>query len=1181
MRIVADLHIHSHYSRATSKKLNFEHLHKWAQLKGVQIVGSGDLSHPGWLKEMHEKLVPAEEGLFRLGDAYASTMSDEVAPACRGPVRFLLTGEISSIYRRGGKVRKVHNVLFAPTLDAVAKIQVELEKIGNIRSDGRPILGLDSRDLLEIVLNVDPRCYLIPAHIWTPWFSMLGSKSGFDSVEECFDDLTPHIFALETGLSSDPPMNWLVSNLDRYTLVSSSDAHSPQKLAREATLFDTEFSYDALFAAMKSGDRDTFKGTIEFFPQEGKYHHDGHRKCSVSWEPRTTIAHDGLCSMCGKPVTVGVFHRVETLADRTAGSADAVRPDGGHPYHSLIPLPEILSEIHGVGVNSKRVQRDYLQILGKLGPELGILLDLPLAEIAAQAGEKLATGIGRMRAGNVRAEAGYDGEFGVIRLFTDQDDDPLAHQFGLFGEADLGEVVSSTGPALLVEANQDDAPAALPSTARDSIDSHDEPSQATPTMQTHSRRTDEGLLTGLNEPQQEAVQCVDQPLVIVAGPGTGKTRTLIHRIAYLLGEKRVLPEHILAITFTNKAATELSERLAALVDPETAQQATVQTFHAFGANLLRQNGSSIGIGPDYVISSDEDRQTLLRHCYPDMPAKRVRHHLDQISAAKNQLWTPALLNAGMGQDVVAPKSATDVEFVSVYERYEAALRASQAVDFDDLILLSIALLEESSKLLASLQAQFRWISVDEYQDVNLAQYRLLQLLAGGGANLCVIGDPDQAIYGFRGADRRYFLTFHEDYPDAKTLRLRRNYRSTQTILDAATQVIDHSSGHETLGIWSEFVEQIKLDIHNAPTDKAEAEYVVHQIEQMVGGTSYFSIDSGRVDDRVDRAEAPNRSFADFAVLYRTSAQVQALSEALDRSGIPYQTSGQTPLYAQKETRLILAHLWLVQNPFSSLHLDTILNHDRPLFPLDSLDTLMSAAKSEGCYPWQIAEQFIMPENMGYALRRRTVATTAFMQELTASKSGRMVTDLITEVVAHLSRLNKKFIRGDHDRRLEFLLHRATPFGERLNDFLVSTALQQETDGYDPRADRVALMTLHASKGLEFPVVFLVGCEEGLLPFKRPYQQLQVAEDESGVAEQADGEMDLDEERRLFYVGMTRAQEKLILTRANRRFLYGRQMENEQSRFVDDIEETLLQITRMAPRRAKPEKSDHVQLNLFG
>jgi DNA helicase-2/ATP-dependent DNA helicase PcrA len=1172
MKIVADLHIHSHFSRATSKKLNFEHLYKWAQLKGVHVVGSGDLSHPGWLKEMREKLVPAEEGLFRLGDEYASEMDSEIAPACRGTVRFLLTGEISSIYKRGGKVRKVHNVLFAPTLEAVAKIQVELEKIGNIRSDGRPILGLDSRDLLEIVLNVDPRCYLIPAHIWTPWFSMLGSKSGFDSVEECFDDLTPHIFALETGLSSDPPMNWLVSNLDRYTLVSSSDAHSPQKLAREATLFDTDLAYDALFAAMKSGNQDTFKGTIEFFPEEGKYHHDGHRKCGVSWEPRTTIANNGLCSQCGKPVTVGVTHRVETLADRTAGSANAVRPDGGHPFHSLIPLPEILSEIHGVGVNSKRVQRDYMQILGKLGPELGILLDLPLAQIAAHAGEQLATGIGRMRAGNVRAEAGYDGEFGVIRLFADQDDDPLTHQIGLFGDMDGVEAQSIVGASDLDVAS--------------SVEVQTGTQTNTQTEALSERPgADTALIVGLNQQQQEAVRCVDRPLLIVAGPGTGKTRTLIHRVAYLIEDKHVAPENILAITFTNKAASELSERLAALLDPESALRVTVQTFHAFGANLLRQHGSAIGVDPEFVICSDEDRRTVLRRCYPDMAAKTLRQYLDQISLAKNQLWTPAFSAEGPSSAVAVPESAADAAFVAVFERYEAALRAGQAVDFDDLILLSIALLEASPDLLASVQRRFQWISIDEYQDVNLAQYRLLQLLAGDGANLCAIGDPDQAIYGFRGADRRYFLTFHKDYPDATRLRLRRNYRSTQTILDAATQVIDRSPDHERLDIWSEFVEQIKLDIHVAPTDKAEAEYVVHQIEQMVGGTSYFSIDSGRVDDRVDRAGAPNRSFADFAVLYRTFAQVQALSEALDRSGIPYQTSGQTPLYAQKETRLILAHLWLLQNPFSSLHLDAILNYDRLLFALDTLEKLMTVAKSEGCFPWQIAEQFIMPESMGYAMRRRTVASTAFMETLNAARADSTIADLIVRVDEYLSRLDKKFTRGDHDRRLELLLHRATAYGDRLDDFLASTALQQETDGYDPRADRVALMTLHASKGLEFPVVFLVGCEEDLLPFRRPYWQTQPAEPKHGVSSgthrETAGEIDVDEERRLFYVGMTRAQEKLILTRANRRFLFGRQMENDQSRFVNDIEEALLRSTQMAPRRAKPEKPDHVQLNLFG
>ena len=430
MKLTADLHIHSHYSRATSKTLDFPNLARWAQLKGVDLVGTGDISHPGWLAEMHENLEPAEPGLFRLKSEIAQAVETNLPPSCHKPVRFLLAGEISSIYKKGDRTRKVHNVIFAPSLEAVATIQVELEKIGNIRSDGRPILGLPSRDLLEIILGVDERCHLIPAHIWTPWFSMLGSKSGYDSVEECFEDLTPHIFALETGLSSDPPMNWRVSNLDRYTLVSSSDAHSPPKLAREATLFDIEPSYDALFEALKSGDPARCLGTLEFFPEEGKYHHDGHRKCDINWKPSVTLEHDGMCTVCGKPVTVGVGHRAEVLADRTEG----YRKPNAHPFYSIIPLPEIISELVGVGPNSKRVQKEYQRLLTELGPELSILLELPLDEIAKAGGEKLAGGIGRMRQGNVNAIAGYDGEYGIIKLF-DGDKEDAAPQMSLFGDA--------------------------------------------------------------------------------------------------------------------------------------------------------------------------------------------------------------------------------------------------------------------------------------------------------------------------------------------------------------------------------------------------------------------------------------------------------------------------------------------------------------------------------------------------------------------------------------------------------------------------------------------------------------------------------------------------------------------------------------------------------------------------
>ena len=432
MKLVADLHIHSHFSRATSPNLTFEHLTRWAQLKGIHVVGTGDIAHPGWLAEMREKLEPAEDGLYRLKAECATAVRTQVPPACHAPVRFMLGGEISNIYKRGDRTRKVHNLVFAPSFDALEQLQARLEKIGNIRADGRPILGLDSRDLLEIVLDVDPACHLIPAHIWTPWFSLLGSKSGFDSVAECFADLTSHIFALETGLSSDPPMNWRVSALDRYTLVSNSDAHSPEKLAREVTLFDTELSYPAIFDALHSGDPATYLGTVEFFPEEGKYHFDGHRACDIIWDPSTTLAHRGICPVCGKEVTIGVMHRVEALADRPIGG----RPARTHPFHSLIPLPEVLGEVYGVGASSKQVQAEYFKLLGRLGPELAILRDVSLEEIATVGGTRLAEGIGRMRRGEVIAKAGYDGEYGVIRVFGSRAGQASDAQMGLFAESD-------------------------------------------------------------------------------------------------------------------------------------------------------------------------------------------------------------------------------------------------------------------------------------------------------------------------------------------------------------------------------------------------------------------------------------------------------------------------------------------------------------------------------------------------------------------------------------------------------------------------------------------------------------------------------------------------------------------------------------------------------------------------
>ncbi len=428
MRFYADLHIHSHFSRATSKNLDLEHLYLWAQYKGIHVVGTGDCVHPGWMKELEEKLEPAEEGFFKLKDKFAKPMDAQVPPACRSSVRFLLTVEISNIYKRLDKVRKVHNLIWFPSFDAAKKVQAKLGAIGNIKSDGRPILGLDSRDLLEITIEADKDNIFVPAHIWTPWFSALGSMGGFDRMEDCFADLTGHIFAVETGLSSDPLMNWRLKQLDPFILVSNSDAHSPPKLGREANIFDTEFSYRGILNALKDPNNKGLVGTLEFFPEEGKYHYDGHRVCQTRLHPKETTVHKGLCPVCGKPVTVGVMARVEELADRPEGE----KSPRWRPYTSLIPLPELIAEAKDVGPSSKQVQEIFMNMLAKLGSEFHILMDAPIDVIEKTTGDIVAEGVARMRQGKVDIAAGYDGEFGTIKIFSDKERQRIDRQLALF-----------------------------------------------------------------------------------------------------------------------------------------------------------------------------------------------------------------------------------------------------------------------------------------------------------------------------------------------------------------------------------------------------------------------------------------------------------------------------------------------------------------------------------------------------------------------------------------------------------------------------------------------------------------------------------------------------------------------------------------------------------------------------
>lgn len=410
MKMIADLHIHSRFSMATSKEGTPENMDFWARKKGISLIGTGDFTHPVWREELKERLVSEGNGLYRLRDAYVKEESRKFPGE---GTRFVVSGEISSIYKKNGKTRKVHNVILLPSLEAADAMAQRLEKIGNIHSDGRPILGLDSHDLLEMMLDVCPEGILIPAHIWTPHFSVLGAKSGFDSVEECFEELAPYIHALETGLSSDPAMNWRISKLDRYQLVSNSDAHSPSKLGREANLLDIDCSYEGLYQAIQTGKG--LEGTVEFFPEEGKYHFDGHRKCGVSLSPVEAERLGGICPVCGKKLTMGVDHRVEQLADREEGF---VKKDG-KKYESLVPLPEVVAACMGYSTASKKVQGCFEQMIQTLGTEFDILRNVPSEDIKSCAGERIAEGIENVRTGNVKRIPGYDGEYGKIELFDE------------------------------------------------------------------------------------------------------------------------------------------------------------------------------------------------------------------------------------------------------------------------------------------------------------------------------------------------------------------------------------------------------------------------------------------------------------------------------------------------------------------------------------------------------------------------------------------------------------------------------------------------------------------------------------------------------------------------------------------------------------------------------------------
>jgi len=1141
MKFIADLHIHSKFSIATAKNLDLENLYIAAQLKGITVIGTGDFTHPGRFAEIKEKLAPAEPGLFKLKDKIAKICDKEVPVLCRSKVRFLLSCEISNIYKKDGKVRKNHNLIFMPNLEKAESFNKKLDKIGNIKSDGRPILGLDAKNLLEIMLDTSNGAFFIPAHIWTPWFSVMGSKSGFDSIEECFEDLTPHIFAVETGLSSDPPMNWRVSTLDGLTLISNSDAHSPMKLGREANLFNTELSYYNIRSAIKEGDKKRFLGTFEFFPQEGKYHLDGHRKCNIRFLPKETIKNKGICPVCLKPLTLGVLYRVEELADQP----ENIYPEQKNPFYSIIPLTEILSEILKVGAGSKRVKQKYNNLLEKLGPELKILHETTYESLGKLGIPLLGEAIKRVRAKQITLLPGYDGEFGKVKIFTQEEREKLSNQQSLFIYRPSKK-----------EFNKKEGKKTEKQKKR---------------KQSKAEKKKDNITSTLNKDQKKAVLHKKGPLIIMAGPGTGKTRTLTHRIAHLVKDNKVLPENILAVTFTNKAAVEMRERLEILIKG-VKELPLIATFHSLCFKILQEQKNI----PKLSIIDDDERKSLVLEVLKDIKKKGITINekpqvfLDKVVSAKQQIIGPD----DYIKDITGEKNAES--FPLFYRVYQNLLATQKHCDFEDLIYMVVKMFENNDRIRKKYTDRFKFIFVDEYQDLNHGQYRIIKALAppdSSNNNLCIVGDPNQSIYGFRGSDVKYFDQFTIDYSDAKVITLTKNYRSTETILEASYQIIKNrnmsgsaeetknsiKSGNFAKRVYSQIEGLKKIIILERSTEKAEAESVSRAIEQMIGGTGHHSIDTGRVKEPYSIKE---RSFSDFAVLYRTRSQRQIIEDVFDKRGIPVQVVSKDKSLNKKYIKQSISLLKIIEGVGSYIDVERVNKVITPGISRQTVDIFKSwSKKSKFSLKKAVmnSARFPLPEMS----RQRQINFRAFMDSFSRLKKEMkgMTVEKKLLYITENTKL-KTTVKNSPESKDAFnkLIDISKNHDKDTDEFFTATALQTDTDTYYPQAEKVSLMTMHAAKGLEFPVVFITGCEKGYIPFERG----------------EDKQTDINEERRLFYVAMTRAKERLYLTRAKKRRVFGKAVSRNLSPFVEDIEKRLR--THEAP--VPKNKKRHVQLELF-
>lgn len=1078
---IGDLHIHSRFSRATSRDGDPEHLEFMARKKGIHILGTGDFTHPTWRAELMEKLEPAEDGLYVLKEEYR--IHQEGVPEEKP--RFLVTGEISSIYKKNERVRKVHSLLLLPGLEEAEALSRRLELIGNIHSDGRPILGLDCRDLLEIMLETCPEAVYVPAHIWTPHFSLFGAFSGFDSIEECFGDLTPYIHALETGLSSDPPMNWRVSALDSYFLVSNSDAHSPAKLGREATLFQTELSYAGIAKAINTGEG--LAGTLEFFPEEGKYHFDGHRKCGLCISPQETAEFGGRCPVCGKKITIGVLNRVEQLADR---SEDYVRPDA-KPFESLVPLPEVIAASTGASAAGKKVQETCDRMVGALGPEFFILRQAPIEDIRHAAGPLVAEGISRLREGRVKRTPGYDGEYGKIGLLSEEDISSLEGQLSLFSAEELeqmeqkeertagakrrsgtkrteqeGKDAEKWGAETAEKTAAEEFSRELGAESAEAVEKllkqAEELSVSAPESRTSASASEreKEILSSLNPLQEEAVRASDRAVAVIAGPGAGKTKTLIARLQYLVEIRGVAPGQITAVTFTNRAAQEMRDRLKQASDAKQCGYEDIQigTFHAVSSRFLKKKGIPVLLA-DEGLKEELAGEAMKQAGLKGSPGRFLR----DLSRVKNGMTEP---------ESEEGKETEEDKRMEARRLYQEAMKEQGVMDYDDLLLETLRLLEEEETVAEEDRACFSCLLIDEFQDINPLQYRLMQAWNRNGTELFVIGDPDQSIYGFRGSDAACFDKLQADFPELHTIRLEENYRSTRQILAASLAVISHNEGGaRQMRAHRDGVAAVR--IVTAPDERREAIFTAKEINRQIGG-----IDMLDTEENEHRGDAA-RSFSDIAVLYRTHRQAAWLEKCLRQEGIPYVVAGRDDFLMRREVRAALAFFRYA------------------LYP-----------EQEGA--GELARRLLCPLLGEAAEERFEYLISKYGKKIKRTKPVRLLEEWMQEWEPEGE--DADAVMEDLNRLADMAVLYPT-----MEAFLDTLDFGEDGDvrrngGRKFRADAVTLMTLHGSKGLEFPVVILYGMEADKMPLQ------------TGL-----GRSDLQEERRLCFVGMTRAVEELILT----------------------------------------------------